>query len=215
MKSLKSEAFLDDTRRMRSLLAKACVKERHPLRDALGPRSIVLVGMMGSGKTTLGRRLARVLGLPFVDADEEIERAAGKTVAEIFADHGEPYFRAGERRVIARLLEGSPQVVATGGGAYMDPVTREAVARLAVSVWLKAEIDVLLRRVRRRPHRPLLQNDDPEAVLRRLAETREPVYALADTCVESSDVPHDVMVARLVRGLEECLLPAPTLAEGA
>ncbi|MGP8120475.1 MAG: shikimate kinase, partial [Xanthobacteraceae bacterium] len=136
---------------------------------ALGGRSIVLIGMMGVGKSTVGRRLAARLQLPFVDADHEIETAhAGMTIPEIFAEHGEPYFREGEARVIARLLDGTPGVLATGGGAYMREDTRDRIRAKAVSIWLKAEPDVILRRVKRRADRPLLQTADPAATIRRL-----------------------------------------------
>src|SRR5438128_940745 len=145
---------------------------------ALGRRSVVLVGMMGAGKSSIGRRLALRLGIPFVDADEEIEIAhAGMKIHEIFAEHGEPYFRAGEARVIARLLKGGPQVLATGGGAFMSPGTRGAITAKGISVWLKAELDVLLKRIKRRHDRPLLTSDDPTATLRELVAARYPVYA--------------------------------------
>jgi shikimate kinase len=160
----------------------------------LGRRSVVLVGLMGAGKSTVGRRLAARLALPFTDADHEIEAAAGMSIPDIFALHGEPYFRDGERRVIARLLRDGPMVLATGGGAYMDPQTRARIAEAAVSVWLKADFDVLMRRVRKRQNRPLLQNPDPEATMRRLIEVRYPVYALADIMVESREIPHDKVV---------------------
>ena len=135
---------------------------------ALGRRSVVLVGMMGAGKSSIGRRLALRLGIPFVDADTEIEKAAGMTIPDIFATHGEAEFRAGEARVIARLLEGGPQVLATGGGAFMNADTRAAIAAKGISVWLKAEFDVLMRRIKRRHDRPLLKTDDPGATLRGL-----------------------------------------------
>src|ERR1700704_1350545 len=144
---------------------------------ALGRRSVVLVGMMGAGKSTIGRRLAARLHLPFQDADQEIEIAhAGMTIPEIFAAHGEPYFRDGEARVIARLLDSGPRVLATGGGAFMREETRNRIRDRAVSIWLKADADVILRRVKRRADRPLLQTDDPAATVSRLIEGREPVY---------------------------------------
>ena len=164
------------------------------VRRRLGRRSVVLVGLMGAGKSTVGRRLAARLGLPFTDADHEIETAAGMSIPDIFALHGEPYFRDGERRVIARLLRDGPGVLATGGGAYMDPQTRERIAESGISVWLKADFDVLMRRVRKRQNRPLLQNPDPEGTMRRLIETRYPVYGLADVMVESREIPHDRVV---------------------
>jgi shikimate kinase len=168
---------------------------------ALGRRSVVLIGMMGSGKSSIGRRLAARLGLPFVDADSEIEKAAGMTIAEIFAAHGESYFRAGEARVIARLLEGGPQVLATGGGAFMNPETRAGIRAKGVSVWLRATLEVLNRRIKRRGDRPLLKTADPAETLRRLIDERYPVYAEADITVESRDVPHETIVDEIVVGL--------------
>jgi shikimate kinase len=169
---------------------------------ALGARSVVLVGMMGAGKSSIGRRVALRLGIPFVDADEEIEIAhAGMKIREIFAEHGEPYFRAGEARVIARLLDGGPQVLATGGGAFMNPDTRAAIATKGISVWLKAEFDVLMKRIKRRHERPLLKTEDPGATLRKLMEDRYPVYALADLTVQSRDVLHDKIVDEIVSAL--------------
>ncbi len=168
------------------------------LAAALGRRSIVLVGMMGAGKSSIGRRLAARLGIPFVDADSEIERAAGMTIPEIFASHGEPYFRSGEARVIARLLEGGPQVLATGGGAFINPDTRAAIRDRGLSVWLKADFDVLARRLKRRSDRPLLNNAQPNETLERLIAERYPVYAEADVTVQSRDVSHDVIIAEIV-----------------
>ncbi len=171
------------------------------INDRLGRRSIVLVGLMGAGKTTVGRRLARRLGLPFVDADAEIERAAGKTIPEIFEEDGEAFFRAGEERVIARLLEGGPQVLATGGGAWMSAATRARVREKGVSVWLKADLDILMERVSRRPGRPLLKAPNPRKVMQALMETRYPVYAEADVTVESRNVPHQVIVNDIIRAV--------------
>lgn len=171
----------------------------------LGSHSIVLVGLMGCGKSSVGKRLAYRLGLPFIDADEEIERAANKTIPEIFAEHGEAYFRAGERRVIARLLREGPQVLATGGGAYMNPDTRAAVRASGVSVWLRAELPLLMRRVARRANRPLLKTPDPEGTMRALMEARYPIYAEADVIVDSLDVPHDVMAERVLVALSEAV----------
>jgi shikimate kinase len=165
---------------------------------ALGRRSIVLVGMMGAGKSSIGRRVAARLAIPFVDADAEIELAADMTIAEIFAVHGEPYFRAGEARVIARLLERGPQVLATGGGAFMNAQTRAALTEKAVSVWLKADLEVLTRRLRRRNDRPLLKTEDPVATLTNLLQMRDPIYATADVTVLSRDVTHDVIVDEIV-----------------
>ena len=150
-------------------------------------RPIVLVGLMGVGKTTIGRRLAQRLSLPFVDADEEIESAAGMTISEIFERYGEPHFRDGERRVIARLIDGLPKVIATGGGAFMNDETRALIKERSISVWLKADLDVLVRRVSRKDSRPLLSGKDPLAVLTELAEKRYPVYAQADIMVETGD----------------------------
>ena len=173
-----------------------------PLLSALGPRSIVLVGMMGVGKSSVGRRLAGRLSIPFVDADFEIERAAGMTIPEIFARHGEVYFRRGEARVLARLLESGPQVLATGGGAFMNPDTRALVKLKGVSVWLNADLDVLLRRTsKRRSDRPLLRTDDPAETLRTLLAEREPTYALADLTVLSREVPHEAIVADVLTAL--------------
>jgi shikimate kinase len=165
---------------------------------ALGRRSIVLVGMMGAGKSSIGRRVAARLAVPFVDADAEIELAADMTIAEIFAVHGEPYFRAGEARVIARLLERGPQVLATGGGAFMNTQTRAALKEKAVSVWLKADLDVLTRRLRRRTDRPLLKTEDPVATLTNLLQLRDPIYATADVTVLSRDVTHEVIVDEII-----------------
>jgi shikimate kinase len=171
------------------------------LRARLGARSIVLVGMPGSGKTSIGRRLAQYLGVEFVDADQEIEAAAGMSIPDIFSQHGEPYFRAGEARVIARLLDKGPQVIATGGGAFANPDTRALVRTRALSIWLKADVDLLLRRVKRKNDRPLLRVADPEAVLKRLLAEREAVYAEADITVTSLDVPHEAVVEALVKAL--------------
>ena len=168
----------------------------------LGRRSIVLVGLMGAGKSTVGRRLAQGLGLPFRDADHEIEAAAGMTIPEIFSIHGETHFRNGERRVIARLLQEGPLVLATGGGAFMNDETRLRISQAGISIWLKADLDVLMRRVRKRSTRPLLQNADPEGTMRRLMEVRYPVYATADLTVESQDGPHDRVVADIRSALE-------------
>ena len=172
-----------------------------PIGPALGRRSIVLVGMMGAGKSSVGRRLAVRLGIPFVDADIEIEKAAGMTIPEIFTSHGEPYFRSGENRVIARLLEGGPQVLATGGGAFMNADTRATIRAKGVSVWLRATLEVLSRRVKRRNDRPLLKDADPVETLRRLMEERYPVYAEADLTVDSRDVPHEAIVDEIIEGL--------------
>ena len=175
------------------------------IRAALGQQSIVLVGLMGCGKSAIGRRLAAKLALPFVDADEEIEKAAGKSIEDIFTDHGEQYFREGERKVLLRLLRSGPQVLATGGGAFMNEETRGAIAEHGISVWLRAELPLLVRRVGKRGNRPLLKGGDPEAVLQNLMTTRYPVYAQADLTVESRDVPHEVIVAEIVERLGQHL----------
>ncbi len=173
------------------------------IRKALGPRSVVLIGLMGAGKTAVGRRLANRIDLPFIDADSEIEVAAGASISEIFAEHGEAYFRQGERKVIARLLENGPQVLASGGGAYMNPDTRANIKAHGLSVWLKADIKVLMKRVGRRDNRPLLAAGDPEKVMKRLMEERYPIYAEADVTVESRDVPHDVIVGAVIDALAD------------
>ena len=167
----------------------------------LGERTIVLVGMMGAGKTSVGRRLAGRLGIPFMDADSEIEAAAGLTIPEIFERHGEDHFRAGERKVIARLLKGGPRVLATGGGAFMNRKTRENITRHGISIWLKADFATLMARVRRRSNRPLLRTTDPEAAMRALIEARYPIYGLADLTICTRDVPHDVIVGEAVDAL--------------
>jgi shikimate kinase len=168
---------------------------------ALGPRLIVLVGMMGAGKSTIGRRLAARLGLPFVDADAEIETAHAMSIPEIFERFGEAYFRDGEVRVIARLLESGPAVLATGGGSFMREETRRRVHDKAVSIWLKADVDIIMRRVKRRADRPLLQTADPAATVGRLIAEREPIYQDADITVASRDVPHDKIVEECVAAL--------------
>jgi shikimate kinase len=170
----------------------------------LGSRSIVLVGLMGCGKTSVGRKLSQRLGIPFVDADEEIEQAANKTIKEIFDEHGENYFRAGERRVIARLLNNGPQVLATGGGAFMSAETRDAILRSGISIWLKADLPILMRRVMKRSNRPLLHAANPESVMRDLMTKRYPIYAGADITVTSREVPHDAMADDVIAALHDC-----------
>jgi shikimate kinase / 3-dehydroquinate synthase len=177
--------------------------------QTLGGRSIVLIGLMGSGKTSTGRRLAQQLGLGFADADAEIEAAAGMSITEIFTRHGEAYFRDGERRVMARLLNEGPRVLATGGGAFMHEETRARIAASGISIWLKADLDVIWRRVRKRSHRPLLQGGDPEQTLRTLLEQRYPVYARADLTVISRDGPQDLAVEEAIEGLEFFLRFSP------
>lgn len=168
---------------------------------ALGARSIVLIGMMGAGKSTIGRRLSARLRLPFLDADVEIEAAAGMSIPDIFETHGEPHFRDGEARVIARLLDSGPAVVATGGGAFMREETRNRIRDKAVSIWLKAEAEIIMRRVRRRADRPLLQTPDPAATVDRLLGEREPVYQNADITIWSRDVPHEKIVDECIEAL--------------
>jgi shikimate kinase len=172
---------------------------------ALGTRSIVLVGMMGAGKSTVGRRLSARLRLPFLDADSEIEAAAGMSIPDIFEVHGEPHFRDGEARVIARLLDGGPAVLATGGGAFMREDTRKRIGDKAVSVWLKADADIIMKRVKRRADRPLLQTADPAATVGRLIEEREPVYQHADITIWSRDVPHEMIVDECIEALHALL----------
>jgi len=174
----------------------------HALAQRLN-KTIVLVGLMGAGKSCVGKRLAACLGLPFVDADREIEAAAGGcSISDIFAIHGEKVFRDGERRVIQRLLGNPMHVLATGGGAFMDVSTRALVKEKTLSIWLKAELDQLLKRIGRRNDRPLLQNVDPRAKLAALIDERYPVYAEADVTVESADGPPDVTVQRVLRAIE-------------
>ena len=182
---------------------------------ALGRRSVVLVGMMGAGKSSIGRRVALRMGVPFVDADAEIEKAAQMTIPELFARRGEAEFRTGEARVILRLLESGPQVLATGGGAFMNPDTRAAIGAKGLSIWLKAEFEVLMKRIKRRHDRPLLTTDDPGVTLRRLMDDRYSVYALADLIVQSREVPHDKIVDEIVGVLAErtgagCVASSPS-----
>jgi shikimate kinase len=180
-------------------------------------RTVVLVGLMGAGKTKIGRRLAIRLGLPFFDSDQEIEAAAGETIEEIFANRGEQAFRDGERRVIARLLAGPVHVLATGGGAFMDPVTRAVIARRGVSLWLRADLDVLVQRVSRRADRPLLKAGDPREILGELIERRHPIYAKADVTVDSGDGSPEATVNRAIAALTafSCTMTPPdTNSEG-
>jgi shikimate kinase len=180
---------------------RSIAKDTALVRQRLGNRPIVLVGLMGAGKTSVGRRLAEKLGIAFVDADHEIEAAAGQPIKDIFAEHGEAYFREGERRVIQRLLGNGAQVLATGGGAYMNEETRARIRADGISVWLKAPLPILMKRVAKRHDRPLLQTEDPEAVMRALMDKRYPVYAEADVTVESRDVQHGQMVNDVIRAL--------------
>jgi len=171
------------------------------VRAALVGRAIVLIGMMGAGKSSIGRRLASTLDIPFVDADVEIEKAAGMSIPDIFESQGEDYFRAGEARVIARLLDGGPLVLATGGGAYMNEQTRTLIGERGFSVWLTAELEVLLKRVKRRADRPLLKTGDPSETLDKLIRERYPYYAQADVTVMSRDVAHETIVAEIITAL--------------
>jgi shikimate kinase len=164
-------------------------------------RTVALVGMMGAGKSSVGRRLATRLEVPFRDADSEIELAAGCSIPEIFERYGEPAFREGERRVISRLLMESPHVLATGGGAFIDAETRAQLQARAVSIWIKAPVDVLMARVQRRDNRPLLRTADPRTTLERLLTERAPIYALADVTIESEDGPHSTTVERILAAL--------------
>ncbi len=170
--------------------------------EPLRRRTIALVGLMGVGKSSVGRRLASAIGLPFRDADTEVEAAAGRSISEIFEALGEPAFRDGERRVIARLLEGPPLVLATGGGAFMNAETRDLIKARAISVWLRADLDVLARRVGRKDTRPLLAGKDPLTVLTELARVRDPIYAQADITVESGDTPHHITVEQVIHALQ-------------
>ena len=188
--------------------APASLSNDAEIASALGKRCIVLIGMMGAGKSTIGRRMAARLRLPFVDADTEIETAAGMSIPDIFETHGEPHFRDGEARVIARLLDGGPAVVATGGGAFMREETRARIRDKAVSIWLKADAEIIMKRVRRRSDRPLLQNADPEGTVSRLLGEREPVYGTADLIILSRDVPHDRIVDECIEALHAKLCMA-------
>ncbi|MXY38842.1 MAG: shikimate kinase [Rhodospirillaceae bacterium] len=175
-------------------------------------RTVVLVGLMGVGKSAVGRRLARRLDLPFIDADAEIEAAAGNSIEELFRQHGEAEFRAGERRVIARLLEGEPHVLATGGGAFMDPETRSLVRARGISIWLNADLDTLVERVSRRNNRPLLKNGDARQTLSDLMAIRNPVYAEADITVASVDRPLGEMTVRVADALQDWIAAHPERA---
>jgi shikimate kinase len=175
-------------------------------------RTIVMVGLMGAGKTSIGRRLAQRLGLAFIDADHEIEMAAGCTIEEIFERYGEAAFRDGERKIIQRLLERPPHVLATGGGAFIDPETRARIKAAGISVWLKADLDVLVRRVSRRTNRPLLKRGEPRDVLARLMELRYPVYAEADICIDSLDAPAETTVERVIEAIDRHRGPQATAA---
>lgn len=168
-------------------------------------RTIVLVGLMGAGKSCVGRRLAARLGLSFIDSDVEFETAAGCSISDYFAKHGEAAFRDGERKVIARLMEGAPCILATGGGAFIDPETRARIKQSALSVWIRADLDLLVKRTSGRDHRPLLKTGDPREILSRLMDARYPIYAEADIIVDSTDEPPEVTVAKICQELENRL----------
>lgn len=170
-------------------------------------RTVVLVGLMGAGKSCVGRRMAARLGLDFVDADVEFETAAGCTISDYFARFGEASFREGERKVISRLLDGAPVILATGGGAFVDPATRERIKQTGISVWIRADLDLLIKRTSGRDHRPLLKQGDPREILKRLMEARYPIYAEADIIVDSSDEAPEVTVARVMAGVIDYLEP--------
>lgn len=181
-------------------------KRTDALTKRLGTRSIVLVGMPGSGKSSVGRRLAQRIGLNFIDADITIQEAAGgMSITDIFAKHGEPEFRSLEARVIARLLESGPAVIATGGGAFMNADTRKLISERGISIWLNAEIEILLGRIKRKNDRPMLQVDDPEGVLKRLLSERRSTYAKATLTVTSCEAPHEIIVDTIVEALEKYL----------
>jgi len=183
------------------------------LRSRLGSRSIVFVGLMGAGKTAIGRRVSSILGLPFTDSDHEIEGVSRMTVADLFERYGEAEFRALEQRVIARLLEAGPQVLSTGGGAFMNEQTRGAIAAQGLSVWLKADVDILLDRVSKKQNRPLLQNANPRAVLEKLMVERYPVYALADVTVPTRDERKEVIAGEVIDALGRHLAEPPAALE--
>ncbi|MCP4933688.1 MAG: shikimate kinase [bacterium] len=183
-------------------------KSRHRrelLLSKLGDRSIILVGLMGAGKTVIGRMLAKRLKLPFVDADQEIEAAAGMSIKDIFAEHGEAYFRDGERKVIKRILDNGPQILATGGGAMINKQTRDAITKCGITLWLKADLDILMERVSRKNTRPLLQTDDPRSVMKKLLDERYPIYGLSDVSVVSRNVQKRTIVTEAVVNLCEFL----------
>lgn len=201
---LREKFLLRITRPYEPILAKMQVAEEGRISVSMTKltKTVALVGMMGAGKSSIGRRLAARLSTPFRDADTEIETAAGCSISEIFERYGEAAFRDGERRVIARLLSEAPHVLATGGGAFIDPETRARLRESAVSIWIKAPVDLLVQRVQRRDTRPLLRNGDPRETLMKLLAEREPIYAEADITLESEDGPHHVAVERIILALE-------------
>ncbi len=175
--------------------------EAAAIKAMLGKRSIVIIGLMGAGKSTIGKRVAQMLGLPFIDADAEIESVSRMTIPELFETYGEPEFRDLEHRVIKRILRTGPRVLATGGGAFMNEATRKVIAKAGIAVWLKADIDVLMERVSRKSNRPLLKTKDSRATMQQLVEQRYPVYGSADITVMSRDEKKDVMAAEVVEAL--------------
>ncbi|MCR5856537.1 shikimate kinase [Mesorhizobium sp. J428] len=185
------------------------------LKDRLGGRSVVFVGLMGAGKTAIGRKLAQALGLAFVDSDHEIETVSRMTIPELFERYGEPEFRALEERVVGRLVKDGPQVVSTGGGAFMNAHTREAIARDGISIWLKADLDTLMTRVAKKPNRPLLKASDPRAVMEKLMAERYPVYGLADITVTTRDVRREEIMAEVLEALSSWLDREERSKEGA
>jgi shikimate kinase len=189
--------------------ADAAAELRRQAAGIVPDRTVALVGLMGAGKTTVGRRLAAALALPFTDADDAITLAAGRSIPDIFDEHGECEFRRGERNVISRLLAGPVHVLATGGGAFIDPHTRTLMKERAISIWLKAPLDVLMKRVTRRDHRPLLKEDDPAAVMQRLIDERYPIYAEADLTIETGAGPHNTAVSAILDALRERLSAKP------
>lgn len=185
--------------------AKWAADQAERVRTRVGTRPIVLVGLMGAGKTSVGRRLAQSLDLPFADSDHEIEAVSRMSVPELFAAYGESEFRALEQRVVTRLVTGPAAIVATGGGAYMNAETRVLIGKHAVSVWLKADLDTLMERVARRGNRPLLENSDPRAVMRKLMDERYPIYAEADITIVSRDARHSVIAAEIIDAIDRMI----------
>ncbi len=187
----------------------AAAELRRLARGLAPPRTVALVGLMGAGKTTVGRRLAQALSLPFVDADDAIVDAAGRSIEDIFAERGECEFRRGERQVIARLLAGPVHVLATGGGAFINPNTRALMKEHAITIWLRAPLDVLMKRVLKRDHRPLLKEEDPQQVMQRLIDERYPIYAEADLTVDTANTPHNTAVVAILAALRAHLAKQP------
>jgi len=200
--------------RTRNFKNSPMARTAHRLRAGLGTRAVVLIGLMGAGKSTIGKRVAAMLKLPFFDADQEIEAASHMTIPELFAAYGEEEFRKLERRVILRLLSQGPMVLATGGGAFMNEEIRQAISDNGISVWLNADIEVLIERVSRRKNRPLLYEHDPRAVMQQLMEKRSPVYAKADICVIGHNSRRDIVARDVVRSVHKYILQQPVNKEG-